>query len=106
TSYKDIGLTANTTYSYRVRAVNNLGSTGPYSDVATAYTGLLVSPTRYAITPGMTEQYTATAPGGAGTVTWSVDGVAGGNSTTGTISAGGLYTAPASARSHTLTATS
>jgi chitodextrinase len=106
TSFKDTGLTANTSYSYRVRALNTLGSTGPYSDVTTAYTGLLVAPLRYAITPGMTEQYTASAPGGTGTVTWSVDGVSGGNSSTGTISAAGLYTAPSAAGAHTVTATS
>ena len=39
-------------------------------------------------------------------VTWSVDGIAGGNSTVGTIDASGLYTAPATAGEHTITATS
>ncbi len=39
-------------------------------------------------------------------VTWSVDGVAGGNSSVGTISTSGLYTAPRSLGSHTVTATS
>ena len=36
---------------------------------------------------------------------WSVDGVAGGTAASGTISAAGLYTAPASAGTHTVTAT-
>jgi hypothetical protein len=46
---------------------------------------------------GLTSQCTATVTGtGAysSTVSWSVSGVAGGNSTVGTISAAGLYTAP------------
>src|SRR5208283_2847806 len=43
-----------------------------------------------------TVQYTATVTGLANTaVTWSVSGVKGGNSTNGTITTGGLYTAPA-----------
>ena len=43
-----------------------------------------------------TVQYAATVTGLANTtVTWSVSGVKGGNATNGTITAGGLYTAPA-----------
>jgi hypothetical protein len=38
TSYSDTGLTASTTYSYRVRATDAAGDTGPYSAVATATT--------------------------------------------------------------------
>ena len=42
-----------------------------------------------------TQQFTATITGATDTaVTWAVNGVAGGNSTVGTISAAGLYTAP------------
>ena len=56
---------------------------------------------------GATAQFTATVQNTTNTaVSWSVDGVAGGNSTTGTISASGLYTAPAAAGSHKVTATS
>ena len=39
-------------------------------------------------------------------VTWAVDGIAGGNAGVGTISAAGLYSSPASAGTHTVTATS
>src|SRR5215471_6494191 len=39
-------------------------------------------------------------------VTWSVDGVSGGNAAVGQITAAGLYTAPASAGSHTVVASS
>ncbi|MGB8582095.1 MAG: hypothetical protein WCD47_14840 [Candidatus Sulfotelmatobacter sp.] len=54
-----------------------------------------------------TAQFTATVQNTTNTaVSWSVDGVAGGNATTGTISASGLYTAPAAAGSHKVTATS
>jgi hypothetical protein len=54
-----------------------------------------------------TAQFTATVQNTTNTaVTWSVDGVAGGNATTGTISASGVYTAPAVAGSHKVTATS
>ena len=43
-------------------------------------------------------QFTATVTGTTNTaVTWSVNGVAGGNSTVGTISTSGAYTAPATA---------
>ncbi len=38
TSYGDIGLTPNTSYTYRVRAVDISGHTGPYSQTATAVT--------------------------------------------------------------------
>ncbi|HLW51356.1 MAG TPA: hypothetical protein VKW06_00810 [Candidatus Angelobacter sp.] len=59
---------------------------------------------------GGTAQFTATAATGTPpTVNWSVNGVAGGSSATGTISAGGLYTAPNpfdSGKSVAITATS
>ena len=50
------------------------------------------------------QQFTTNAPAGT-TVNWSVDGVAGGNSTVGTISSGGLYTPPSGPGTHTVTAT-
>lgn len=62
---------------------------------------LTISPTSATLSPGGTQQFTASGP-----ATWSVDGVSGGNSTTGTITSGGLYTAPTAAGNHTVTATS
>lgn len=55
-----------------------------------------------------TQQFSATVTGNVSdlTVTWSIDNVGGGNTTVGTISSSGLYTPPAAAGSHTVTATS
>jgi hypothetical protein len=50
-----------------------------------------------------TQQFTAFISSGTG-LSWSVDGVAGGNPTVGTISAGGLYSPPSTAGTHTVTA--
>jgi hypothetical protein len=63
-----------------------------------------LSPQTAAITLTRTQQFTATVPGG-GDATWTVDGVANGNSTVGVISATGLYTAGV-AGTHTIVATS
>lgn len=46
-------------------------------------------------------QFTATVTGSTGAVTWQVNGVTGGNSTVGTITSKGLYTAPAAVPSGT-----
>ena len=55
-----------------------------------------VAPVNESVVVGLTRQYTATVTGLASTaVTWYAGGVAGGNSTAGTISSTGLYTAPA-----------
>lgn len=54
-----------------------------------------------------TQQFTATVTETTNlSVNWSVDGTAGGSATTGTISASGLYTPPATGGTHTITATS
>jgi hypothetical protein len=68
-----------------------------------------VSPKRAAVVvTSQTQQFTATVTGTVTdlTVTWSVDTIAGGNATVGTVSASGLYTPPATAGTHTVTATS
>jgi len=69
-----------------------------------------VSPSNVAVVVGATQQFTATVQGPSNTaVTWSVNGVARGNSTVGTITDQGLYTAPTIAPSPatvTVTATS
>jgi hypothetical protein len=63
------------------------------------------------LSPGRTAVFTATVSGSAnGTVTWAVDGIVNGNASLGLITPESgtavLYTAPASAGKHTLTATS
>ncbi len=70
---------------------------------APASVTVTVSPTRAAVTvTTQTQQFTASVGG----VTWSVDGVVGGNATVGTISSSGLYTPPAKPGNHKVTATS
>ncbi len=55
-----------------------------------------INPASATVNTGAAQQFTATVTGTANTtVTWQVNGVTGGNSTAGTISSNGLYTAPA-----------
>lgn len=57
---------------------------------------ITVSPTAARVGVGQQQQFTAMVQNASNTtVTWQIDGVAGGNATVGTISASGLYTAPA-----------
>ncbi|WP_285571605.1 right-handed parallel beta-helix repeat-containing protein, partial [Geothrix limicola] len=82
----------------------------PVPGTPPAAVGLVVSPTVTDIKAGDTLALTATVSGTTDTsVTWSVDGVPNGNANVGTISGSGtsaVYTAPDSAGSHVLTATS
>jgi len=65
---------------------------------------ITISPGYTTVGVNGTVQYTATVTGLANTaVTWSVSGVKGGNSTYGTITTGGLYTAPAKIPSNGVT---
>jgi hypothetical protein len=63
--------------------------------------GFSVTPRSSVLLFSGTQQFTASG----GTVTWSVDGLIGGSSAVGTITTGGLYTAPRSVGNHTITAT-
>jgi hypothetical protein len=66
-----------------------------------------VTPQSASVTTGGTAQFSAAVLNNANqSVTWSVDGIAGGNVTVGTIDATGFYTAPNAAGSHTVTAMS
>ena len=68
---------------------------------------LSVSPQSVAVAAGASQQFTVTfMPAGGGTVTWLVDGVVGGSAATGTITTGGLYTAPLAAVTPVISATS
>src|SRR5437762_6304513 len=72
TTYSDAGLTANTSYSYRVRATDAAGNPSGYSNVASATTP--------ATTPGLVAAYSFNE--GSGTTV----GDASGNNNTGTVS--------------------
>jgi uncharacterized protein (DUF1800 family) len=64
--------------------------------VASSNITVAVAPATATVRAGSTQSFTATVTGSANTgVTWAVNAVAGGNATLGTISAAGLYTAPA-----------
>jgi len=65
-----------------------------------------VAPTTVNLQFGQTLQFTATVIGSSNTaVTWQAGGVSGGNSTYGTISSSGLYTAPSAAATTPLAVT-
>lgn len=70
------------------------GNTASASLTVTASLTLSVSPSGATIALNKTQTYTASGTGAP--VNWSVNGVVNGNPTVGTISAGGVYTAPAS----------
>src|SRR5215472_15827712 len=54
-----------------------------------------ISPTSATVGAGAEQQFMATVTNATNdAVTWQVNGTAGGNSTVGTVSSGGLYTAP------------
>ncbi len=65
-------------------------------ELAPAPLTVTIAPSTATVVVGALQQYTATVTGNSNTsVNWSVNGVAGGNSTVGTISTTGLFTAPA-----------
>jgi hypothetical protein len=66
-----------------------------FVDVIAATVTVAISPTSASVRVRQTRQFTATVQGSANTsVTWKVNGIAGGNGTIGTISSSGLYKAP------------
>src|SRR5437870_10875573 len=65
-----------------------------------------ISPTSASVQVGQSHQFTATISGTTNTaVNWLVNGGLGGNSTIGTISSAGLYTAPSSVPANSVTVT-
>ncbi|HEY6344870.1 MAG TPA: DUF1800 family protein [Bryobacteraceae bacterium] len=74
--------------------------------IALTAQSVTINPSYTTVGVNGTVQYTATVTGLANTsVTWSVVGVVGGNSTNGTISTNGLYTAPAKIPANGITIT-
>ena len=92
TTFADTGLAASTSFSYRVRAMDLSGNMGAYSNVVSLNTLFAISPRVVVLTFSRIQQFSA----GNASVTWLVDGTAGGSAATGTISTTGLYTPPAS----------
>lgn len=83
---------------------SNSGSTPPPKSLDVS---IQLGQTTLTLQPGAKQQFSAIVQGSSNTtVKWSVDNVAGGNSSSGTIDANGLYTAPMQAGTHTVTATS
>ncbi len=94
-----------TTTSYSLSCTGAGGSSAVASAALTVSSvSMSLAPQNAALTLGRTQQFAATVPGG-GAATWTVDGIANGNATVGTITAAGLYTAGA-AGVHTIVATS
>jgi len=99
------GALASTT-SYSLTCTGSGGTSNVSTATVTIANGTVnVSPGTAAITLWQTQQFTPTVPGG-GAVTWTVDGVAGGNGSVGTISAGGAYTPGTAVGTHSVVATS
>jgi chitodextrinase len=77
TSYNDAGLTASTAYSYRVRAADAGGNTGPYSNLASATTASAGGGGGGPITFVQTSNATPQTPQGTVTVRFNATQVAG-----------------------------
>jgi hypothetical protein len=93
--------------THSVVATNATNSTDSASAPVTVFTFGISPNSGVLVAPSATQQFTATIQGLSDTaVSWSVDGVGGGNSSVGTISTAGLYTAPNAIGSHTIGATS
>ena len=92
------GFTGTSQFTYT--ATDSRGLAGPAATVSVNVTGtapgvtVSVAPASASVQIGATRQFTATVTGTADPVVWSVNTVTGGNSTVGTISSSGLYTAP------------
>lgn len=71
------------------------GDTTKFGTATTTVVSIQVDPTQAQLYVGNTQQFTATVAGAPSAVTWQVTGIPGGNTTLGTISPSGLYTAPA-----------
>ncbi|NMO19081.1 chitinase [Pyxidicoccus fallax] len=106
-SYRDAAVTSGATYWYAVAAVGPAGE-GPRSSAVSATVrapvptvSIAVSPTSASLAPGATRAFTATVTGSTNTgVTWSVS--QGG----GTVTNGGVYTAPQTPGTYQVIATS
>ena len=108
--YTAPSVTASTTATVIATSKTDMTKTGSATvTINPAAAAVTVSPQNAFVAAGQVQQFTATVTGeSATTVTWSVNGTAGGNATVGTIDANGNYTAPATTTNATaqITATS
>ena len=99
--------TAPSTAGSHTVVATSVADTTKSASAAVSVMRLTVSPQNVNLTPLGTQQFTATVQGNNNTtVTWSVNGVPGGNNTVGTITSGGFYSAPGTPGTYTVTATS
>lgn len=94
----DAVLLSNDTPNSKVFTISgNDYTVSPYTVHAVAHPLISVLPVVTSLTTGATKNFTAMYNGNDAThsVTWYVNNIVGGNSTVGTISSGGVYTAPA-----------
>jgi hypothetical protein len=97
-------LNATTTYSLSCSGAG--GTSNVSTATVTIANGMVtVAPSVAAITLAQNQQFAATAPGG-GAASWTVDGIAGGNSSVGTIGASGVYVPGSAVGTHAIVATS
>lgn len=84
-------------FAASVTGCSSTSASGAFSSPQTgAHVTVSISPTNSTLSVGQQVQFSAAVTGTSNMqVSWSVGGVAGGNATLGTISAAGLYTAPA-----------
>jgi len=93
--------------THTVTATSVADTTKSASAAVTVQGNVAITPGSANVVAGATQQFQATVGGQTSSkVTWSVDGVGGGNATVGTISSAGLYTAPSQPGNHTITAAS
>ena len=116
TTFSDSGLTASTSYSYRVRATDAAGNLSTFSNTSSAATPssggsnitVSISPKRGGLTVTQTHSFTATLTNDTANqgVTWSSNAGGSFSPTTSTSGNAVTFTAPASAGVVTITATS
>lgn len=93
--------------AWSISGCGGSGSGNPGGGGGGGSIAISVTPRNVALTYTQTQTFQAIVTGTTNTaVSWTVDGVAGGNSSVGTITSGGLYTPPAQVGQHTVTATS
>src|ERR1017187_4915195 len=92
--------------THTVTATSAADTTKSASSAVTVTNTSSVSPASVTLMAGATQTFSASFPALSNpSLTWSVDNIAGGNSSVGVISTAGLYTAPSLAGSHAVAAT-